>query len=195
MNLELITNTLGDISTTSNGDPSGFSTPSLFRKNGITYIICGSQSGIFKLYGNVDGNLSGTFALEDSLLLGDRNGERTSMSLKDIDGDGFMDAVTGNYAGGICYYTGIFPDNIDQTKTTSNHFTIFPNPGSTLNIESDNEQINSVSILDMQGRIIMYENIGGKTYCNLSTQWIANGMYFIQIQGSRNTRTHTWIKH
>jgi hypothetical protein len=46
----------------------------------------------------------------------------------------------------------------------------------------------------MQGRIIMYENIG-KTYCNLSTQWIANGMYFIQIQGTQNTSTHTWIKN
>jgi hypothetical protein len=195
MSLELITNALGGISTTIIGDPSGFSTPSLFRKNGITYIICGSQSGIFKLYGNVDGNLDGNFALEDSLLLGDRNGERTSISLKDLDGDGLLDAVTGNYAGGICYYTGIFPNNINQSKTTSDHFNIFPNPGSTLNIESANEQINSVSIIDMQGRVIMNENIGGKTYCSLSTQWIANGMYFIQIQGNRNTKTHTWIKN
>jgi hypothetical protein len=195
MSLELITNALGDISTTSNGDPSGFSTPSLFRKNGITYIICGSQSGIFKLYGNVDGNLDGNFTLEDSLLLGDRNGERTSISLKDIDGDGLMDAVTGNYAGGICFYTGIFPNEIDQTNTTSDHFNIFPNPGSILNIEGIDESIISISILDMQGRIIMYENIGRKTYCNLSTQWIANGMYFIQIQGTQNTSTHTWIKN
>jgi hypothetical protein len=195
MSLELITNALGGISTTMNGDPSGFSTPSLFRINGITYIMCGSQSGIFKLYGNVDGNLDGIFTLEDSLLLGDRNGERTSISLKDLDGDGLLDAVTGNYAGGVCYYTGIFPNNIDESATTNNHFTIFPNPGSTLNIESDNEQINSVFIIDIQGRVILHENIGGKTYCNVSTQWIDNGMYFIQIQGTRNTSTHTWIKN
>ena len=72
---------------------------------------------------------------------------------------------------------------------------MFPNPGSTLNIESVDESILSVSILDMQGRVIMHENIQGKTTCNLSTPWIAKGMYFIQIQGTRNTSTHTWIKN
>jgi hypothetical protein len=195
MSLELITNSLGNISSTSNGDPSGFSTPSLFRKNGVTYIICGSQSGLFKLYGNIDGNLNGDFVMEDSLLLGDRNGERTSISLKDIDGDGFMDAVTGNYAGGICYYSGIFPDYVEQTTSPIQHFRIFPNPGSNLNIQSIDEPIISVTLLDMQGRVILNEQLFGKTFCNLSTQGIANGMYFIQITGKKNTGFHSWIKN
>jgi hypothetical protein len=194
MNLVLITDTLGGILTTSNGDPSGFSTPTMFRKSGITYIICGSQSGIFRLYSGIDGNLDGSFVLEDSLLLGNREGERSSLSLKDLNGDGFADAITGNYAGGLNYYNGIFPSNSEAQDVSTSPFLVFPNPGKMLNVRSTAESMEQVDVFDIQGRLIHSEK--GNAVPTLmidATSW-ANGLYIIRVTGKQHTASFRWMR-
>ncbi|MFM2285156.1 MAG: hypothetical protein RLZZ543_653 [Bacteroidota bacterium] len=195
MNLELVSNTWGNILTTANGDPSGFSTPHLYRKSGVSYIICGSQSGIYRLYSNIDGNLAGDFTLEDSLLLGNRNGERTSICLKDLNDDGFPEAITGNYAGGVNFYQGIFASSItDQHPSKTSAFVVFPNPGSSLYVRSLKEKIQVIDVLDIQGRSLASVKGNGNPTQEIDMSGHSAGLYFIRIKGTLQTEVLHWVK-
>ncbi len=188
--LELQTEEFGDVNTALTGEPNGFSTPFMFRKSGVTYLISGSQNGFFELYGNIDNNLDGQFELLDSTFLGNRFGERTSITLADLNDDGNPEAVIGNYAGGITFFNGIFPTLIEnQTKES---FKLYPNPGQNEIYISANSSTNAeVSVLDLSGRLLSTENISlpGK----LSRVPNMKGLYLIRIANSETNQTLKWI--
>jgi hypothetical protein len=194
MILQEVNSTFGQVSTTENGDPNGFSSPTLFRKSGVSYLLCGSLSGKFRIYSGIDGNLGGSFVLEDSLFLGTSDGERTSISLKDINEDGFLDAVTGNYAGGINFFSGVFPSGVDKQEVSAPNFFIFPNPGSSLFVRSMNEKIKQVEVIDIQGRIIHTQAGTSQPTLSMEDLNIVDGIYFVRVKGSQNTQTFKWIR-
>jgi hypothetical protein len=132
--------------------------------------------------------------LEDSVLLGNRNGERSSMSLKDLDGDGLLDAVTGNYAGGINYYSGIFPTSLDALKEDASPFLVFPNPGSTLNVRSMQEVVDQVDVFDIQGRIIHTEKGNALPTLSIDAHAWAKGLYIIRVTGKKHAGSFRWIR-
>ncbi len=193
MNLELVTTSFGNILTAIDGDPNGFSTPTLFRKSGVSYIICGSVSGLFQLYSGIDGNLDGDFILEDSVFLGNRDGERTSISLKDLNGDGYPEAVTGNYAGGINFYSGIFPSKLSSDNKTNSTFLIFPNPGKTISIRTTGESIQLIDVIDIQGKLVHTQAGSHLPTITLSNSNFSPGMYFVRVQGKSKTEVFKWI--
>jgi hypothetical protein len=194
MILQEVNTTFGQVSTAENGDPNGFSTPTLFRKSGVSYLLCGSLSGRFRLYSGIDGNLSGAFVLEDSLLLGTSDGERTSISLKDLNDDGFLDAVTGNYSGGINFFSGVFPSSLEDKTVHEPNFVIFPNPGSDLYVRSLQEKIKQIEVFDMQGRMVHFQSGTNQPTVALTDLQLDAGIYFVRVKGAQNTQTFKWIR-
>lgn len=188
--LELQTDQFGGVNTALPGEPNGFSTPFLFRKSGVTYLMSGSQNGYFELYGNIDNNLTGQFELLDSTFLGNRFGERTSITLTDLNDDGNPEAVIGNYAGGITFFNGIFPTLIDNPVNAS--FKLFPNPGENeIYISATHSTKANVTVLDIGGRILSTEitSLPGK----LSFVPDMKGLYLIQITSPEINQTLKWI--
>lgn len=188
--LELQTEEFGGVNTALTGEPNGFSTPFMFRKNGITYLICGSQNGFFELYGNIDNNLDGQFEIIDSTFLGNRFGERTSITLTDLNDDGNPEAVIGNYAGGITFFNGIFPTLLQNIEEPI--FKLFPNPGQNeIYISSNSATPANISIFDASGRLLSTEFISlpGK----VSRVPENKGLYFLQIKNAESNHVLKWI--
>jgi hypothetical protein len=196
MILDFVTNSFGSVLTALPGNPSGFSTPCFFKKSGISYLMCGSQNGRISLYSGIDGNLEGNFVLEDSLVLGDRIGERTTITVADLNSDGFLDAVVGNYAGGINFFEGIFASSFSNSASLDLGIRIFPNPSRTINISSRDAFIESMQIIDIQGRIIDIRSFSNATtLIQVDGANFPEGMYLIQIQSSKGASTHKWINN
>ncbi len=196
MILDFVTNNLGNVTTSIPGDPSGFSTPCFFKKSGISYLMCGSQQGRISLYSSIDGNLDGSFVLEDSLVMGDRIGERTSITVADINSDGFLDAIVGNYAGGINFFEGLFPSSFTNSASLDDGIRIFPNPSRTICISSKNVLIESIQIVDIQGRIVESRKLSSATtMIQVDGNNRPKGLYLIQIQSNLGISTHKWMNN
>jgi uncharacterized protein (DUF2141 family) len=125
----LITANFGGLNVCQPGWYSGYSVPFMFDDNGSTSLVVGSERGWLYRYDNIDGNLSGTFTLSDSMYISWREGGNVAVAMSDLNGDGFYDAVIGNYSGGVSYFRG------DNNVSTSNldgpapgDIFVYPNP-------------------------------------------------------------------
>ena len=188
--MELQTATFGSINTALPGEANGYATPFAFRKSGVTYIICGSLDGAFKLYGNIDGNLAGTFSLLDSTYLGNRLGVRSSICLSDLDDDGFPEAVVGNYAGGLTFLKGIFPTW--NASVSENGFKLFPNPSAAAPyLQANQAGMASIELLDLRGALLWK----GQTQLPGFLPFVPEnaGIYFVHIRSNKQSTVLKWM--
>ena len=93
---------------------TGYSVPYIYDSLGTYNMLVGSESsrtsgsltGWLWHYKNIDGNLAGNFLLTDSLYHNIWEETRMIVFGNDINHDGLMDLVIGNYAGGVAIYLG-----------------------------------------------------------------------------------------
>ncbi|MDR0368891.1 MAG: VCBS repeat-containing protein, partial [Bacteroidales bacterium] len=100
----------------------GYATPCFFRTDaGETRLFIASEKGDVAYYKNIDNNPTGTFDVEleklffvsDNKAYPVREGIRSSVAVGDLNNDGYLDMMTGNFAGGLSYYKGVTPPNRD----------------------------------------------------------------------------------
>lgn len=194
MQLELQSTGWGGVHVARPGEPNGYATPFLFRKQGQSYLICGSESGHFWLYSHIDGNEEGIFALEDSLLLGSRNGVRTAIALADLDGDGYPEAITGSDAGGLAFYKGLFPSLIPAAESAAYPVLLYPNPGSDrLHISRPvySRRV-EITVYDISGREV-FNTLSDEPETEIATgEWPA-GCYFVSLRSAEFSRVVKWM--
>jgi hypothetical protein len=190
-----ISSNFGNINTALPGEPNGYSTPILFKKNGNTYIISGSTHGPFYIYSGVDGNLEGDFILEDSLFLGTSIGERSSIALSKLTDDEFPEAVTGNYAGGLNYFSGVLATSILDKSKNYEDYIVYPNPGNEFfTVKSPSQKIIQIIVSDFFGKMVISKNVNEfETAINMVEQ--LKGMYMVTIINKNSIHHFTWIKY
>lgn len=122
--------TLGGVVVTEWWNVTGYSVPWMYlNSDGERELVVGSESGWFHQYKNIDGNLSGAFTLVDSTFQEIREGMRSSMTLVDINGDGHLDAFTGNYRGGVGYWRNDVGVGVHEAMAgATNALLLRPNP-------------------------------------------------------------------
>lgn len=84
---------------------------------------------------------------------------------------------------------------LSTEEVEKNNFQIYPNPatGNILQFTTKNNQtINSVSILDINGRTVL--NSSSVINNQLDIQSIKQGIYFVKIQSENKTSTHKLIR-
>lgn len=190
--MELQTELWGGVSTALAGNSNGYCSPVLFRNNGSLYLICGSESGFFYLYGNIENNLDGTFTLLDSTVLGDRLGKRTSITLSDFNDDGYPEAVVGNYSGGLYFLDGIFPSFL-QKSSQAHPMLLYPNPGTaSIYAHTPSRDWFWVEWMDASGRIL-YRS---KQELPAQLQWTPElpGMYVVRFHNAQTQMVQRWIR-
>lgn len=174
----------GNVSVTAPNFTIGYSTPFMYRKNNITYMLSGSESGRVFLFANIDNNLSGTFSTLSSDYNFLREGIRTAVFCKDINNDGYDEMWIGNYAGGISFYRGIPYTDIETALNKIDGIKLFPNPAS----ENINIQIPAayekaqLQIFDISGRLIIQQQLPEQVLTHsISVSDLQKGVYFVVI--------------
>jgi hypothetical protein len=81
---------------------TGYCSPFLSEVNGSGeyFLFAGNEEGKVQVYGDIEQDLSGTFSQYEAAVSNLDEGVRSSISLADINNDGDLEVVIGNYRGG-----------------------------------------------------------------------------------------------
>jgi hypothetical protein len=83
---------------------------------------------------------------------------------------------------------------IKEEQEFSSQFNLFPNPGTTIIKINAEHLIKSVSIIDISGRTIISNNTINSTSTELNIESLANGVYFVKVNGTNWSNTRKLIK-
>jgi len=136
----------------------GNAIPNFIRDGqGNTRLYCGSGLGKIHCYGGIDGNWNGTFQETDSPFLNLQLGMRTAVAIADLDNDGVLDMIAGNFSGGLNYFKGSTKSDGIQESPSSKGLIVYPNPvKEQLNIRFDDFSQQKENIFRVGQKIAEY---------------------------------------
>lgn len=175
---------------------TGFSVPFMYDSSGSYRLFVGSEAnrtnankmGWLWKYNNIDGNLSGNFTLEDSTYQDIWEGLRMTVHGNDINNDGALDLVIGNYAGGVAIYLGDSSGvSVSELNKPQFNFTIHPNPSTgEINISLFNIHHTDRFVLNI------YNSVGQQVLCtskefkdqsfSLDASFLPGGIYSCELK-------------
>ena len=180
----LITSVFGGVNVSQVGAGAGLSIPLLYDNNGTYEMLVGSESGYIHQYGNIDGNLTGTFTLIDSMYQQIFEPRSVSIARADIDGDNKQDLLTGNRAGGLRLYTQSVFTSLAMHEHLSGEIKILPNPVSDILtiqlLQLKTKEHPKIEICDLMGRRLFQSTIDGNSI-DINVSSLTNAVYFIRI--------------
>ncbi|MBK9759396.1 MAG: T9SS type A sorting domain-containing protein [Flavobacteriales bacterium] len=177
---------IGNIDVAEWWNVTGYSVPFMYLNgSGERELIVGSESGWIHWFDGIDGNLEGTWNLLDSTWQDIREGNRTAVTMHDYDDDGYMDAVIGNYRGGISFWRNDFAARLEDhsTFTSADVFSLMPNPAAEktsilLNIPVAKNM--HVDVLNGTGQVVFSARIQDKQFM-LDTHAFGQGVFMVQV--------------
>jgi len=190
-----VTDTLGHVNSKRSHEFAGNSMPYIFDDAGHYFMLSGSVNGYIYRYGNIDGNLNGNFALLDSTYLNIWEGVQTSVNGADLDNDGTIDLLIGNYSGGISFYKGDKPTEVNTVNKLAK-INIYPNPtNNIINIDLGINEITnaSISLVDLVGKTLQHKTINTKLV-QFNLENLSQGVYLIQFKNNLGTQVYKIIK-
>jgi hypothetical protein len=176
------------------------STPFLFRNSqGQWELLVGSQDGAIFHFGNIDGNLLGSFTVLSDSFGSIAEGTNTSPWGADLNSDGKPEWVIGNGRGGIAIYSA--PDSLNTGFITSLGKTairLFPNPGALPTLAFSQPQVHPplLRIFDRFGCEVPHtlRQVDPATW-QLDASQAASGLYFVRIDtGEKLPSVIKWLK-
>ena len=179
------------------GTITGYSSPFLAEidSSGAYKLLVGNQEGRIYLYGNIEGNLAGTFNIIDTNFSSIDMGSRANLTIADLNNDSSPEIIVGNYRGGLSLfqnsnslYTPISSAIAKKEHSNSIDYKVYPNPSNGI-ITIDIKQINQIKNIQLN----IYNTLGQmvKRHSNISSQKITidindleRGIYFLQLEGA-----------
>jgi hypothetical protein len=193
-NFNLLTDSLGKVSTRRYYDPRGSSNPVIINDNGTTKMFSGSQNGYIYEFTNIDGNLFGTFS-KDSSYLDIWEGINSFISMADVTNDGELDMLVGNYSGGVAYYKGDSSVSIKENINLTD-FDIYPNPTKgIISIDFGKNRIHNsqIEVINLLGKTI-YNRKVKTSKITISLNNYASGVYLIKFSNILGSKVYKIIK-
>lgn len=192
-----VSNNFGGVNVAKNGSFAGFSAPILFDKQGSYELLVGSLSGYIYHFGNIDGNLSGTFTLLDSMFQNIYEPQLAVPAMADVDGDSAFDLVVGSLSGGVVLYTQDQTLSIHSPSDENVFFNIYPNPVRshlTINFGEETFSRKLIEVVDVTGRsIYTQQNTNQQLIVDVST-W-SSGTYVCRVSNSKRSFSRKFIKY
>jgi len=176
---------------------TGYSVPFIYDSLGSYRLLVGSEAsrvngnkmGWIWNYSGIEGNLAGNFTLLDSMYQNIWEGSRMTINGSDINNDGSIDIVIGNYAGGVSIFLGdTSAVSVNENEMIFSNFTAYPNPAIN-NIIISFSSIYDKKIIDLE----LYNSIGKKVFSkhlsgrlnenlyNIDTSALPGGIYFCKL--------------
>jgi len=164
----------------------GYSVPFIFADGNNFQLFCGSYSGRIFHYRNLQNNINGGWDMvtnvADSLIY---EGYRTAVSVSDINGDGKLDMVMGNYSGGLSLFYGLIVNNsIAEPNLPEVDAHIYPNPFMeiiTVQMRADAGAV-VFTLYDINGRELLQKQWNGQSEQSVDVSFLSSGIYFSVVK-------------
>ena len=192
------TNNLGGVTVYNPLQIVGYSVPLFYDSAGTSQLLVGCFDGTLYHYTNIDGNLGGLFTRTDSAYMGIYEPTSSSPAITDLNGDGLLDLVVGNSAGGLRCYKQTIIIGVGENQLPDPAFTFYPNPvEDVLVIEFNDASSNKkrdITIYNVLGKRIFYNSTTTKTQ-KISLEKIPSGSYIISVNQNESTISQKFIKY
>lgn len=192
-------NRLGDISSRSPGFLVGNSMPFVFYSNQKAFLLLGGEQGNIQLYESESERLDGTMTLVDHQVAHFRPGRGSSISMADLDQDGFLELVIGNGRGGLQLRNTPFSSeltvNTQTVKSEDFGVAIYPNPTQDWMYLRTSEVPDQwrLEIRHLNGKLVESREIKEQETSISMVTWPA-GVYLLQINAKNSTLTRKVVK-
>lgn len=180
----------------------GYSVPTLFQWGDEILLAVGSESGKVFLFDGVTTEENAVFHEASErwfALCGDMPetfGMRSSSALEDLDNDGRLDIVVGNFSGGMqLFNTSISINNLEiAEQQEEGTVLVFPNPvDAQCHIISNTECIKQLLLMDLFGRVLCEQSVGGRE-CLLEVTDLHPGVYLLRLTLERGAVNRIFLK-
>ena len=204
---QFVTDTLGGVDVR-DADVSffGYCVPRFFRNTqNETVLFCGTEQGDIVYYDMIDNNLSGTFRRKEAALnetVGEMlypiaEGIRSAPAVADLNGDGYLDLLVGNYAGGLSLFMGALPPPLGITSMQCRRpvLTVWPNPTSgVFTIDFGDLERYKVSVYDLSGRLLFRTETGVSSSVILNLTDFPDSIYIGRCESAKGVRYFKVVK-
>lgn len=195
--MKLIEDTLGGVVVAEWWSNRGYSTPLMFENENAEYeLLVGSEVGYIWHFNDIDNNIGGDFNLIDSLFQGIAEGIRSSITLADVDGDDLIDAVVGNYRGGVGLFKNDFTDGIGEHNGPT-RLKVYPNPATDqliVDVSSLRSAELTVELVDILGKKLFSKKIRSISKYQMDTSDLAPGYYTLMFHSNHGSGIASFIK-
>lgn len=186
-----VVNNFGGVNVKQQGFITGFTVPHILNLDGERILLCGAERGSIIKYNNLNNS---NFTQTDLAFENIKEGIRTSICSGDLNNDGFIDFIIGNYSGGLSLYLGGEPNKIDEKSLTHYNLKTFPNPFiNSLNITLDTGNIKNIEIFDLSGKLIFNTNVSDNKV-TVNTENFEKGIYILKCNTESKTISKKLIK-
>ncbi|MBQ0130088.1 MAG: T9SS type A sorting domain-containing protein, partial [bacterium] len=160
----------------------GYSVPSFFKNGTETYLSVGSEQGkVFLYILNNDGLSFEDFSEEWQRIVPDFDnhfGLRCAAALSDLNDDGKMEMMVGNYAGGLQLFNAEIEVN-QSIEEMLDEVLVYPNPAKSV-LTIVGKEINQIRVYDVLGWCLIQKNAASDE-TTIDVNVLASGIYLLQM--------------
>lgn len=160
----------------------GYSVPTMFKVEGEVLLAVGSEQGKMFLFKDLSVSFGSAFTdISDRWSdyvcdFENQFGLRSASALTDLNGDGNLEIVVGNFSGGLELQHGNIAVNQGIEEDRNAGFRVYPNPSrGCVTIEGTGR----LTITNLLGQMVLTKDING-----METIELPRGVYFVKLNGS-----------
>ncbi len=177
---------------------NGYSVPVLFEYHGQLLLCVGSEQGKLFLY-----RVSDAVAFEqvdylwDAICPGlpESFGMHSAAALGDLNGDGKLEVMVGNFSGGLQLFNAMIPVNHLglSEQWEDGQVALFPNPATSQMQLVSEKELTRVTVTDLLGRKLLAVEAQGTTTV-LEVSGLAPGVYLLLLEWERGSVNRIFLK-